>query len=40
MTHAVLVALALNLAGQGAAGDRAETTPPYLSESSGTTTRP
>ena len=32
MTHAVLVALALNLAGQGAAGDGTETTPPYLSE--------
>jgi uncharacterized damage-inducible protein DinB len=32
MTHAVLVALALSLAGQGAAGDRAETTPPYISE--------
>jgi uncharacterized damage-inducible protein DinB len=32
MTHAVLVPLALVLAGQAAAGPRAETTSPYISE--------
>ena len=32
MTHAVLVALALTLAGQGAAGNCAEPAPGYISE--------